>query len=163
MDTTPLHDAYRTLLDAAATVANGGGDSVPPPGEWNADQILAHVVIVNAATISTISDVISGAHATYDNRVSQDNWTLAHVIRLADGNEGLRERIRAQGDALCALAGQTLSEIESDTLVPTRLVSKDAVLVDQALPLRDILFGLADVELPGHAAQLRALSDGAAA
>jgi hypothetical protein len=157
MDTTALREAYRTLLDAADTVATSDADAVPPAGEWNADQILAHVVIINAATISTVSDVISGTHATYDNRVSQDAWTLTHIIEVAGGNVGLRERIRAQCEALCVLAGPILSEIESDTLVPTRLVSKDAVLVDQPMSLRDILTGLAHVELPGHAAQLRAL------
>src|SRR4051812_26712128 len=52
MDLTPLRDAYGALLDAAATVAGSGDTSpVPPPGEWNADQILAHVTLVNAATI----------------------------------------------------------------------------------------------------------------
>ncbi len=155
MDTTPLRDAYRTLLDAAANVAKAGAVPIPPPGEWNADQILAHVVIINAATISTVSDVISGTLTTYDNRISQDAWTLAHVIEAAGGNDGLWERIRAQGDALCVLAGPILSEIESGTSVPARLVSKDAILVDQPMPLRDILTGLADVELPGHAASSR--------
>jgi hypothetical protein len=164
MDTTPLRDAYRTLLDAATTVAKADPDPIPLTGEWNADQILAHVAIVNAATISTVSAIISGTHTTYDNRVSQDAWTLAHVIEVAGGNEGLRERIRAQGEALCALAGPILSETELDTLVPARLVSKDTILIDQPMPLRDILTGLADVELPGHAAQLRALfPEGAAA
>jgi hypothetical protein len=157
MDTTPLRDAYRMLLDAAAAVAKEDPAPIPPAGEWNADQILAHVAIVNAATISTLSDITSGLHTTYDNRVSQDAWTLAHVIEVAGGNDRLRERIRAQGEALCVLAGATLSESELDTQVPARLVSKDTILVDQPIPLRDIITGLADAELPGHAAQLRAL------
>jgi hypothetical protein len=157
MDTAPLRDAYRTLLDAAATVAKADPAPSPPAGEWNADQILAHVAIVNAATISTLSAITSGTQATYDNRVSQDTWTLSHVIDVAGGNEGLRERIRTQGEALCVLAGPTLSETELDTLVPARLVSHDTILVNQPVRLRDIITGLADVELPGHAAQLRAL------
>ena len=157
MDTTALRDAYRTLLDAAATVAKADPAPIPPDGEWNADQILAHVAIVSAATISTLSAITSGMHTTYDNRVSQDTSTLAHAIEVAGGNEGLRERIRTQGEALYALAGPTLSETELDTLVPARLVSKDTILVNQPLPLRDIITGLADVELPGHATQLRAL------
>ena len=55
------------------------------------------------------------------------------------------------------LAGPILSETESDTPVPVRLVSHDTILLDQPIALRDIINGLADVELPGHAAQLRAL------
>jgi hypothetical protein len=157
MDTTPLRDAYRAVLDAAATVAKADPVPMPAAGEWNADQILAHVSIVNAATISTLSAITAATHTTYDNRVSHDGWTLAHVIEIAGGNGGLRERILAQGEALCVLAGPTMSETELDTLVPARLVSKDTILVDQPIPLRDIITGLAAVELPGHAAQLRAL------
>ena len=59
MDTAPLRDAYRALLDAAATV--GDTNPVPPAGEWNADQILAHVCLVNAATIAAVAAVASGA------------------------------------------------------------------------------------------------------
>ncbi|MGW0765545.1 hypothetical protein [Streptomyces sp. NPDC002676] len=158
MDTTPLRDAYRTLLDAAATVdGSGDGDLVPPAGEWNADQILAHVSLVTAATVAAVSRVTSGAHTTYDNRLALDTWTIERLIALAGGNAGLRERIRVQGDALCTLGGPALSEAELDTPVPTRLLSHDTLLVDQPLPLRDLLTGLAEVELPGHAKQLLAL------
>jgi hypothetical protein len=158
MDTTPLRLAYRALLDAAATVAGSGDPSpVPPTGEWNAEQILAHVAIVGAATAATAAAVASGANATYDNRIAHDNWTIGNVISLATDNAGLRERIRGQGDALCALSGSALSEAELDRLVPTLLISKDTVLVDQPLPLRDIITGLAQVELPGHTQQLLAL------
>jgi hypothetical protein len=40
MDAAPLAAAFRTLLNAAATVAEFGDSTAPPPGEWNADQIL---------------------------------------------------------------------------------------------------------------------------
>jgi hypothetical protein len=165
MDTTPLRHAYRALLDAAGTVADSGDKSpVPPTGEWNADQILAHVALVNAATITAVSSVASGAITTYDNRIALDAWTIERVIVLAGGNAGLRERIRLQGQALCVLGGPLLSEAELDTQVPTLLLSRDTVLVDQPLPLRDIITGLAEVELPGHTEQLLALlSDGAGA
>jgi len=158
MDTTPLRDAYRALLDAAATVADSGDPApVPPPGEWNADQILAHVVIVNAVTLAAVSAVTSAANTTYDNRMAHDPWTLERVIARAGGNAGLRERIRLQGEALCALGGPMLSEPELDTPVPTLLLSHGAVMLDQPLPLRDLIAGLADAELPGHAQQLLAL------
>jgi hypothetical protein len=158
LDTTPLRDAYRALLDAAATVA-GAGDTkpVPPAGEWNADQILAHVSLVNAVTIAAASAVASGANTTYDNRIAQDIWTIERVISLAGGNAGLRERIRLQGDALCALGVPALSEAELDTLVPTLLLSNDTLLVNQPVPLKALITGLADVELPGHTQQLLAL------
>jgi hypothetical protein len=158
MDTAPLQDAYRALLDAAATVADSGDTSpVPPTGEWNADQILAHVAIINAATIAAVSSVASGANTTYDNRTALDTWSIERVISLAGGNAGLRDRIRLQGDVLSALGGPMLSEAELDTLVPTLLLSNGTVLVDQPMALRDLIMGLAEVELPGHTKQLLAL------
>jgi hypothetical protein len=165
MDTTPLRDAYRALLDAAATVAGSGDTSpVPPAGEWNAGQILAHVSLVSAATIAAASAIASGANTTYDNRTALDPWTIERVIALANGNAGLQDRIARQGDALCALGGPALSEAELGTLVPTLLLSNDALLVNQPMSLRDLITGLADTELPGHTQQLLALlPDGAGA
>jgi hypothetical protein len=158
LDTRPLRDAYRSLLHAAATVADSDETSpVPPTGEWNADQILAHVAIVTAATIAAASCVASGTNTTYDNRIALDTWTIERTIALAGGNVGLRDRIRVQADALCSLGGPALSEAELDTLVPTLLLSNNTVLVDQPVPLRDLIMGLADVELPGHRQQLLAL------
>lgn len=160
MDTAAsLRGAYHALLDAAAVVA-GPGESglVPPDGEWNADEILAHVSIVSAVTLAAVSAIAAGANTTYDNRVSQDAWTIEHTIELAGGDAGLRERIRLQAEALCALAdGASLSKAELDTLVPTRLVSHDKIAVDQPLALRDLLNGLAESEIPGHTRQLQAL------
>ena len=157
MDTARLRDAYRALLEAAATVADSSDTSPPPAGEWNADQILAHVAIVTATTIAAASCVASGSNTTYDNRIAQDTWTIDRVIAHAGGNTGLRERIRLQGEALCTLGGPALSEAELDTLVPTLLLSHDKVLVDQPVQLRDLIMGLADAELPGHTQQLLAL------
>ena len=163
MDTTPLRDAYRALLDAAAIVADAAGSSpAPPAGEWNAEQILAHVSIINAATIAAASCVAAGANTTYDNRTALDTWTIERVIARAGGQAQLRERILLQGDALCALGGPALSEAELDTPVPTLLLSDGTVLVDQPMPLRDLITGLAEVELPGHTKQLLALLPGSA-
>lgn len=156
-DTAPLRDACSALLEAAATVADADTTVIPPAGEWNADQILAHVSIVNAATITAAYAIASGTNTTYDNRIALDTWTINHVIELAGGNAGLRERIRQQTDVLCALVDPVLSETELDTPVPTRLLSNDTVLVDQLVPLRDLITGLADAELPGHTQQLLAL------
>jgi hypothetical protein len=158
MDTTALHDAYGALLDAAAEVA-GSGD--PPPGEWNAEQILAHVTVINAATIAAVASIASGTNTTYDNRTAMDTWTLDRIITLTGGDAGLRDRVRVQADALCALGGHMLSETELDTPVPTLLVSNGTAMVDQLVPLRDLITGLAEAEIPGHTAQLLALSGAA--
>jgi hypothetical protein len=158
LDTTPLRDAYGALLDAAAAVAGSADPSpIPPAGEWNADQILAHVAIVTAVTIAAASSVASGTNTTYDNRMAGDTWTIERLIARVGGNAGLRDRIRRQGDSLCALGGAALSEAELDTPVPTLLLSGDTVLVDRLVPLRQLITGLAEGELPGHTEQLLSL------
>ena len=54
LDTAPLQDAYRALLDAAAIVDDADDPSpAPQDGGWNADQILAHVSLVSATTIAS--------------------------------------------------------------------------------------------------------------
>lgn len=157
LDTAPLRDACRALLDAAATVADAETTLAPPAGEWTADQILAHVTIVNATTIAAAYAIASGTNTTYDNRVALDTWTINHVIELAGGTTGLRERIRKQADVLYTLGEPVLSEIELDTPVPTRLLSNGTLMVDQLVPLRELITGLADVELPSHTQQLLSL------
>lgn len=156
--TDDLRAAYRDLLNAADSLREADGlIADPPDGEWNGEQILAHVSILTAVTIAALSAIAAGTHATYDNRVSQDTWTINHVIELAGGNAGLCDRIRAQAEALCALAESSLSNAELDTLVPTRLVSHNALLVDQPVSLRDLIAGLAANEIPVHTKQITAL------
>jgi hypothetical protein len=118
------------------------------------------VAIVTATTIATAACVASGTSATYDNRIALDTWTIERVIARAGGYAGLRDRVRRQGDSLCALGGPALSEAELDTLVPTLLLSNDTVLVDQLVPLREHITGLAGVELPTHTKQLLSLHPG---
>ncbi|MEU6557134.1 hypothetical protein ABZ915_43915 [Streptomyces sp. NPDC046915] len=159
LDTSSLQDAYRALLDAAATVADADDPSpAPPDSEWNADQILAHVSLVSAATIAAVAGIAAGANTTYDNRIALDAWTIEQTIAHAGGSAGLRDRISGQAAALCALAGgAALTDAELSTLVPARLLSNDTLLVDQPMPLRDIVAGMTEAELPGHTKQLLAL------
>ncbi|MHC1559053.1 hypothetical protein ACR9E3_08850 [Actinomycetospora sp. C-140] len=155
MSDDPLRQAFDALLDAAATV---DGTSAPPPdGEWNADEILAHVALVTGATLGTVAAVTAGSHTTYDNRLALDPWTIGHLVALCGSGPGLRERIRRQGDALCLLGAGTLTDAELATGVPTRLLSHGELLVDRTMTLADILEGLVAVELPGHTRQLLAL------
>src|SRR5690349_4962058 len=109
MDADTLRDACRTSLDAADTL--GESSPEPPRGEWNADQIPAHVCLVSAATIEAASRVAAGANTTYDSRRALDPWSIARVLALARGRAGLRERLRCQGEALCALVVPALSEV----------------------------------------------------
>ncbi len=159
MDPAALLAAYHDFLTMARTVDESGHETTPPPGQWNADQILAHVTLVNAATVVAVSTVASGAIVTDDNRLALDAWTIERVRALAGGSVGLRTRIRLQGDALCAIIS-TLSSTELDTELPTLLLSNDTVLVHAQVPLRDLITGLTSTELPAHTEQLQSLTAG---
>jgi hypothetical protein len=160
MDTSPLRQSIRALVDAAGLVTAAGERKGPPPrGEWDADQILAHVSLVNAMTLAAAHAVVAGARPSYDNRIAQDCWTIARTVDSAGGTEGLCARLRTQADSLGMLGDALLSQRDLDTRVPTLLVSNDAVMVDQPLPLRDLIAGLAEQEIPGHTRQLLALLD----
>ena len=161
-----LHEAYRAFEDAARAVASAAEAEqiAPAAGEWDAEQILAHVSLVTAATLGAVSAVAAGVNATYDNRVAQDAWTLDRLVERAGGGAGLRERIRLQAQALCALVdGAVLGKSELATPVPTLLVSHGKLMLDQPVPLGEILTGLAGMEVPGHTRQLLALRTAAAA
>ncbi|MBN9611470.1 MAG: hypothetical protein BGO26_17460 [Actinobacteria bacterium 69-20] len=158
VDTAQLRRAIDSLLDAADVVTNAGDRRTPPPpGEWDADQILAHVSMVNAMTIATAYAVASGCSPTCDNRIAQDTWTIGRTIDRAGGTAGLVARIRGQCDALGALGRPVLGDSDLDTPIPTLLVSKGTLLVDMQIPLRELIAGLAEQEIPGHTRQLLAL------
>jgi DinB superfamily len=155
LDDAALRAAYEVLLDQARSVG-AGGELEPPPGEWTAAEVLAHVTLVNAMTVAAVGSVMSGTVPAYDNRVTQDAWTIRRTIERVGGVEPLAARIGLQAEALCAVVSG-LTEVELATPVPTVLVSHDTLLVDDVLQLRDLIDGLAGTELPGHTDQLRAL------
>lgn len=157
LDTAPLRAACHALLDAAELVLTPRPPSLrraasgAPIRSWRTSPSST------PPTIATAHAIAAGTNTTYDNRIALDTWTINQVIALAGGNTGLRERIRHQADVLCALGEPVLSETELDTPVPTRLLSNDTLRLDQPVPLRDLIAGLADTELPGHTQQLQAL------
>ncbi|MFJ1795811.1 DinB family protein [Kitasatospora griseola] len=153
-DTAALHRAYQDVIAAAEETA-GAEPVAVPPGEWDAEQVLAHVGLVTAGTLAAVAAVAAGSPATFDNRISQDGWTIGRVIDRTGGGPQLRGRVAAQGEALGALAASLGAE-ELDTALPTLLLSHGRPVFEGPLTLRDLLDGLAATELPGHAAQLRA-------
>ena len=156
MNSTPLRTAYDNLLDAAEHVAALNTHVDVPPGEWDAEQQLAHLIAVDAGILSVVSTIAAGAHATFDNRLSLDTHNLARISQRAGGRTPMMKRVRAQGQALCEIL-EHLSDDELDQPVPTLLMSSDVLLVDQPLSLRDLLDGIATDHLPRHTQQLLAL------
>ena len=62
MDTTTLRSAYASLIGEARQ----GGFGEPPEGEWNADQIIAHVAANDELLATTTRQVLDGAITRLD-------------------------------------------------------------------------------------------------
>ena len=73
MDTAKLDKGHREL----AALARTGGFGPPPPGEWTAEQVLAHVACADTAIASVALRVAAGERPGYDNRPSLDVVNLA--------------------------------------------------------------------------------------
>lgn len=150
MDTTALRSAYDKLLDAAAIPDLGEGAD----GGWNADQILAHLLSVDAAIAAVALGVVSGSRPTFDNRISLDAWNLDRIIAEHSGGRAeLIDHTRRQANVLCDIADH-LSEKATSVLVPSLLLSNGALLLDQPIPLAGLVDGLAEVHVPVHTQQL---------
>ena len=151
MNTTALRNAYDDLLAAAETPS-----SPPPPGEWDHDHPLAHLISVDANITAVALAVTSGERTTYDNRISLDHWNLDRLVSVAGGTSELLERVRHHGELLCTVADR-LDDSDLQVMVPTLILSNDKVMLDQPIPLRALIKGLAEVHIPSHTDQLRAL------
>lgn len=156
MNSKPLRTAYNNLLDAAEHVAALDSHVAVPPGEWDAEQQLAHLIAVDAGILSVASTIAAGAHATFDNRLSLETHNLTRISQRAGSRTQMIKRVRAQGHALCEVV-EHLSDNELDQSIPTLLMSADVLLVDQPLSLRELLTGIAEDHLPRHTQQLLAL------
>lgn len=149
METTALRSAYDKLLEAAAHPDLGdAGD-----GEWNADQILAHILSIDAAVAAVALGVVSGSRPTFDNRISLDTWNLARIIAEHADRAELIEHVRSQATILCDIADQ-LNEKAASVSVPSLLLSNDELVLDQPIPLAGLIDGLADNHVPVHTQQL---------
>jgi len=153
MDTTGLRAAYKSFLAVARTERF----SAPPPPEWTAAQLLAHIVAGDTAITAVALAVAAGERPSYDNRPSLDRWNLARICGAAGDLPALIDLVEQRGQLLCRVAEQ-LTDAEADVAVATLIISNDEVMLDSPLPLRGLIDGLGQVHLPRHAEQLAALA-----
>ena len=149
MDVCALHQAHEDFLE----VAKAGGFGPPPPGEWDAERLLAHVAAADAAITSVALAVAAGQRAAYDNRPSLDEWNLRRIVAEAGGLDGLIELVRERGRLLCEVAA-ALSESAGTVRINVLIISNDELVVDEPWPLADLIAGVGTVHLPRHARQL---------
>jgi hypothetical protein len=149
MDTTALRGAYERLLGVAAVPDLGEAED----GGWNADQILAHLLSVDAAIAAVALRVVSGSRPTFDNRICLDARNLDRIIAGHSGRADLIDHVRSQAGVLCDIADRLDGEAAS-VLVPALILSDDVIVLDQPVPLAGLIDGLAENHVPVHARQL---------
>jgi hypothetical protein len=152
MDSSMVRKAYADFL----AVAEGGGFGPPPPGEWDAEHILAHMYTTHAQITATALAVIAGTRPVYDNRTSLEEWNLRREIDEAGSLKALIDRVRWGGELHCTVMEQ-LTEAHAAVQVPVLIVSNDELIVDEPWPLRQLAQGIGVIHLPRHADQLRSL------
>ena len=152
MDVRALRQAHEDFLE----VAKAGGFGPPPPGEWDAERLLAHVAAADAAIASVALAVAAGQRSAYDNRPSVDEWNLRRIVAEAGGLDGLIELVRERGRLLCEVAA-ALSESAGTVRINVLIISNDELVVDEPWPLADLIAGVGTIHLPRHGRQLARL------
>ena len=155
MDVRALRQAHEDFLE----VAKAGGFGPPPPGEWDAERLLAHVAAADAAIASVALAVAAGQRSAYDNRPSLDEWNLRRIVAEAGGAhglDGLIELVREWGRLLCEVAA-ALSESAGTVRINVLIISNDELVVDEPWPLADLIAGAGTIHLPRHGRQLAGL------
>jgi hypothetical protein len=140
MDTTELRAAYESV----AAEVDTGGFGPPPPGEWDAGRIVAHLALNDDLLASVTEAVLAGLAVGFDNRAS---------LRPEPATVDV---LRRSGARLCDLVDR-LTEEQAATVLPVLIQDGDEIAVDRPMPW-GVLLGLqASFHLPAHGDQLRAL------
>ena len=151
MEAAELRRAYEVLL----TEVEAGGFGPPPPGEFSAEQVVAHLVANDELLTEATEAVIAGAPWAYYDLESIHRPQLAALISECGGLDGLSTRLRATSQRLCALTERLGTKAE--TPVDTHLREGSVLVIDESLPWGRTLDIHGRVHLPAHTEQLRAL------
>jgi len=149
-----LRDAYETLFTELA----GGGFGAPPPGEWSAELVVAHVATNDGLLAEATEAVLAGDARPYYNHDAVDTPALESAVASRGGDlTVLAQWARTSADRLCELAERLGLGASGETMVQFHVEDGGEVVVDRPLPWATVLDIHATVHLPSHTDQLRAL------
>lgn len=146
-----LAAAYAAFFDQAER----GGFGEPPDGEWDADQVLAHVALNDLAmTAVTHAIVQRRQNLRFENVLCQDREVLAAEIARAGGLGSLVARGRHTAD-IATIAVSRLDADQLATPVHCVLHHDGEVVLDQPMPWGQVAIAIqAARHLPAHLEQL---------
>ena len=151
MDTADLRRAYDVLL----AEAERGDFRPPPPGEWTAEQIVAHVAANDELMIEATEAVIAGSPWVCYNHNTIHRPQLDALVANCAGLPGLVRLLRDTSSRLCDLTGR-LDDLSSAP-VDTHIRHGLDIRIDEQLPWGRTLDIHGRLHLPAHTEQLRAL------
>lgn len=153
VDTSALRDAYASFFAEAET----GSFGPPAPGEWSAEQVVAHVALNDAAMVAVCQALVHGGDLRFENDVCQDLAVLEAYIEAATDFAGLIARGRTVSQ-LVLRSLERLSPEQLNTDVHCRLRHYDDVMVDAPRPWEAVAVDTQTaMHLPAHTQQLRDL------
>ena len=146
--------SLRAAYDAFFAEAERGGFGPPPPGEWDAAQVVAHVALNDVAMAGVGRDLVSGRVPTFDNVLCQDRDVLAALVERCGDEAGLVSFARDQARTAVRVVSR-LDDVQRETRVPCRLLHDGDVVVDQPLPWWEVAVVMqAGRHLVAHTGQL---------
>ena len=150
--------AVAAAYDAFFAEAERGGFGPPPPGEWDAARVVAHVALSDLAMTAVAHALVEGRTVpTFGNTVCQDPQVLSAWVEAA----GDLPALVARGRELAEVAMAATARLDPDQLatpVPCRLFHDGGLVLDRPMPWGPFVAETqASVHLPAHTGQLRDL------
>ena len=155
-DLSGLQSAYDELF----AEFEAGGFGPAPAGQWDAQQVLAHVALNDLAMTRICLGLIHGRERTFENHTCQVPDNLASVIEGCGSRDELVHFGRQCAEQMSAAVAR-LDDQQRSTLVHCRLEHDGEVVLDEPRPWGVIAIDVqAGMHLRAHIDQLRDLRQG---
>lgn len=155
MDTIPLAQAYRRLIEAAQAITPS--TSLTEDERADIDWRMAHIALTDELLATAARDILDGSPAIVDNLPAMDSDAIAAII----GNTSHAQRVmrvRAHGAAFIACLTR-MSDEQAKTAVRLKLHDRNGALVsDRTMIWNDLVHVRAQRHIPAHVARLVSLS-----
>jgi hypothetical protein len=128
---------------------------VPNDG-WSEELITAHIIANNDLIAKVAERIGAGESPGYDNEAAVDETALRLLVDAAGGISGLADAVERSATRL-AVAQGNLTDDTSRIEVDVMIHSDGAIVVDQRVPIGELIAGNASFHLESHYESLVAL------
>ncbi len=137
--------------------ADAGGFGPPVGAHWDAEHIVAHLIVNERLIEQVTAALMAGEEPDYDNAPGQDGFVLASTIAAADGLTGLIDVARTTFEQERSTLADLPAELR-DREVHVCIWHEGERVLDAPRPWWAFAVGASTAfHLPAHTEQLRAL------